>query len=100
MPNFITDETPPCAESDPDAFFPMDVDIHGEIVPIAKYSNEAGAKKVCSTCPYIVECLLFAVKNNEIGIWGGTTENERKEIRRGRGVKILRGLNISSIKHS
>jgi hypothetical protein len=33
-------------------------------------------------CPVINECLFFALSNKERGVWGGTTEEERKRIKR------------------
>jgi WhiB family redox-sensing transcriptional regulator len=80
-PDFFSQGTPPCATSDPDAFFPVeseDIKSSGR----SKYYNEAGAKAVCAECPYMIECLKYAVKNSELGIWGGTNESERRRIRR------------------
>jgi hypothetical protein len=82
FPDFLKEEIPPCAESDPDAFFTIDVDVNGELVSTPHYFNEVGAKKVCSDCPYIKECLIFAIETKQIGIWGGTTENERYNLKR------------------
>ena len=42
--------------------------------------NEARA--ICSRCPVSRECLHFALSNGCIGVWGGTTDNERRRIRR------------------
>jgi WhiB family redox-sensing transcriptional regulator len=40
------------------------------------------AKAVCAGCPVIAACLDYAIRNREIiGIWGGTSENERKRMR-------------------
>jgi hypothetical protein len=40
------------------------------------------AKAVCATCPVHVECLTWALANHErFGIWGGTSERERRRIR-------------------
>jgi hypothetical protein len=33
----------------------------------------------CDTCPVRYLCLEFAVLHDMVGIWGGTTENERKK---------------------
>ena len=47
-----------------------------------KYANKAAAdneaKAICRTCPVIAECLADA---GEWGIWGGRTEEERRQIR-------------------
>jgi hypothetical protein len=43
----------------------------------------ADAKAVCATCPVRVECLRWALDSQErFGIWGGTSERERRRIRR------------------
>lgn len=39
------------------------------------------AKDTCARCPVRVQCLKIAVENGYFGIWGGTTEDERKTIR-------------------
>ncbi|MGD2044020.1 MAG: WhiB family transcriptional regulator, partial [Acidimicrobiia bacterium] len=41
------------------------------------------AKAVCSVCPVIEDCLQYALETNQrSGIWGGTSEKERKSLRR------------------
>ncbi len=43
----------------------------------------AHAKEICSTCPVLQDCLAFAVEHNQTeGIWGGTTRQERRRLRR------------------
>lgn len=43
----------------------------------------ARAKAVCAGCSVAVECLEFAVETNQQdGIWGGMTVNERRRVRR------------------
>ena len=77
---FLSEEKgmPICSEIDPELFFPRDVEGN----KLASYYNERGAKEVCSTCVYKVDCLIYAFKNGEIGIWGGTTDGQRKHMRR------------------
>jgi WhiB family transcriptional regulator, redox-sensing transcriptional regulator len=49
------------------------------------------AKAVCAGCPVKAECLEFAVVNGEAwGVWGGTSERERRRIRRERGITATR----------
>jgi len=82
IPEFMIDFDPPCAETYPDAYFTEDVEgSDGKIVSSA-YRHEADAKRVCISCPARLQCLEYALKNGEMGIWGGTTENERRKIRR------------------
>lgn len=35
------------------------------------------AKEVCSWCPVRKACLNYALKHDESGVWGGTSEHER-----------------------
>ena len=89
---FLSEEKgmPICSEIDPELFFPQDVEGN----KLASYYNEKGAKEICSTCVYRVDCLIYAFKNGEIGIWGGTTDGQRKHMKR--DMKIS-GLTIEEI---
>lgn len=41
------------------------------------------AQEICATCPVREPCLEFALASNQsLGIWGGTTPNERRRLRR------------------
>ena len=43
----------------------------------------ARARQICTTCPVAEPCLEYALETNQrAGIWGGTTEEERKSLRR------------------
>lgn len=87
-PDFIEHGTPPCAETFPDAFFTEEIsqsqiNIGTDRVRLttsARYSYEREAKAICGECPYKARCLEFALKNHEQGIWGGTTERDRKKL--------------------
>ena len=49
--------------------------------------NERPAKRVCESCPVLVPCRRYAVDAQEPhGIWGGTTPEERVELRRASGI--------------
>jgi WhiB family redox-sensing transcriptional regulator len=60
----------------------------------AKEARERAAKKLCATCPVIMECRAHALKVREpFGVWGGLTESERQVIyesqaREGRSVRV------------
>lgn len=43
-------------------------------------AKQRQAKRVCAECPVVVECLAYALANNEQGVWGGATENERRRM--------------------
>lgn len=40
------------------------------------------ALKVCRDCVVKNPCLRYALDNNEIGIWGGTTGKERRRMKK------------------
>jgi WhiB family redox-sensing transcriptional regulator len=64
-------ETAKCSTSiDPDWFF--------------NYERPEGKerKSYCNDCPVIAECLNYALNVKVMGIWGGTTLEERNEIRK------------------
>lgn len=65
-----------CRDTDPDLFFPV-----GTTGPAIE--QIASAKAVCGECDAQSECLEFALATNqEAGIWGGTTEEERRVLRK------------------
>lgn len=45
-------------------------------------ADQAEAVAVCAGCLVRDECLAFAMDNREQGVWGGTTEDERRVMRR------------------
>ncbi len=40
------------------------------------------AKQLCAVCAVKQECLDYALRNNEEGVWGGLTANERRKVKR------------------
>ncbi len=60
-----------CAQTDPEAFFPE------------KGGSTREAKRVCWSCEVRVECLEYALAQDErFGIWGGLSERERRRLKR------------------
>jgi WhiB family redox-sensing transcriptional regulator len=48
-------------------------------------SNYATIRELCETCPVRRECLEYALADESLtGLWGGTTDTERRLIRRRR----------------
>jgi WhiB family transcriptional regulator, redox-sensing transcriptional regulator len=59
-----------CKDVDRDVFFPIDV------------PGFRAAQAICETCPIKALCLEYALEaNEEHGVWGGTSERERKRLR-------------------
>lgn len=45
--------------------------------------DRESAKRVCRGCPVATECLEWAIKHGEHGVWGGTDEDDRRRMRWG-----------------
>jgi WhiB family redox-sensing transcriptional regulator len=62
-----------CADKPPTLFFPSD----GVGVDVAR--------RICATCAVKDQCLEYALRNRiDHGVWGGTSERERRRILRRR----------------
>lgn len=48
----------------------------------------AEAVRICATCQVKEPCLEYAIENEPMGIWGGTTEMQRHRMRVLRGVQL------------
>ncbi|HLT70084.1 MAG TPA: WhiB family transcriptional regulator [Acidimicrobiales bacterium] len=67
-----------CAGASTETFFPQ----QGE------NDKVEAAKRVCSGCPVRVECLSYALEHRIVfGVWGGTSEKQRKILRSGRHAR-------------
>lgn len=70
-----------CRDTDPELFFPVGTTGQA-LVQIDR------AKHVCGQCPVKFDCLEFALDTNQdSGIWGGLSEEERRSIRRQRAAR-------------
>ncbi|MET0979738.1 MAG: WhiB family transcriptional regulator [Candidatus Saccharimonadales bacterium] len=70
-----------CGQSkvDADAFFPE------------RGGSVRDAKKICGQCDVQAQCLEYALTNNvQFGVWGGTTEAERRRMRRSASARSTR----------
>ncbi|MDA8281286.1 MAG: WhiB family transcriptional regulator [Actinomycetota bacterium] len=65
-----------CRGTDGELFFPEPSD--------GDYQQRlAAAKAICRVCPVRGECRTWAVTHsNELGVWGGLTDRERRALRR------------------
>lgn len=69
-----------CRGVDPNMFFPTPTHQGPGGMPPAVFEP---AKRICAECPAIKACRNYALADSSLdGIWGGTTENERRRIRR------------------
>ena len=65
-----------CAQTDPEIFHP------------GKGQSSRDAAAICGRCPVTADCLDWALRHKESGIWGGTSENQRKHLRRELGIRL------------
>jgi WhiB family redox-sensing transcriptional regulator len=73
-----------CAHEDPATFFPSD----GVGVDVAR--------RICASCPVKDPCLEHALSNRiDHGVWGGTSERERRRILKKRRLASLTGAGRS-----
>lgn len=67
-----------CREADPELFFPI-----GSSGPALHQLN--AAKAICARCLVLSDCLTYAIETGQdAGVWGGTSEQERRALRAGR----------------
>lgn len=69
------DGTQLCNQSDPELWF-------SDLV-----AEQRRALAICQYCPLQLKCLNYAVRNQVNGIWGGTRESTRNEMRRNLKIK-------------
>lgn len=72
------DGSQPCVDVDPEVFFPKQSQ--------PEYSEPAIA--VCRRCPFLHECLAYALTHDVDGVWGGTTAVQRDRLRDKHGITI------------
>lgn len=68
-PDWMADAN--CRGVDPDVFFPE------------RGMDTSQVKAICRACDVQAECLAYALNGHErFGIWGGTSERERRRLRK------------------
>lgn len=68
-----------CKEEDPELFFPV-----GKGRSAMIQADEA--KVICYRCPVSRRCLAWALETGQdAGVWGGMSEDERRDLRRRTG---------------
>lgn len=74
------DGTQVCAQVDPELFFPERAGV----------AEEVWATDLCKGCEWRDQCLAYGLTHDVGGVWGGTSEQERKAIRRRAGITPVR----------
>jgi WhiB family redox-sensing transcriptional regulator len=79
--DWIRDPRRACANVDPDIFFPDTSNANTLIKQ---------ARAICAACPFRVDCAEYAISEPMIkGVWGGTTEIDRRRIRHRRRLESM-----------
>jgi WhiB family transcriptional regulator, redox-sensing transcriptional regulator len=60
----------PCTGEHPEIFFPS----HGD--------PGTRARRICAICAVRADCLEYATRADEYGIWGGLNQSQRQSLRR------------------
>jgi hypothetical protein len=76
------DGSQPCAQTDPELFFPIRANQY-EVALRA-------ARKLCQSCVFQLECYQYALYRDLDGVWGGTTPQERMEARKQNEIEPFR----------
>jgi len=65
-----------CRELDPELFYPIGISAEAQL-------QARKAIAWCQQCPVVYQCLHYALAENiEFGIWGATTEDQRRSEKR------------------
>jgi WhiB family redox-sensing transcriptional regulator len=80
-----------CKDEDPELFFPV-----GTTGPAAAQIDSA--KAVCAGCDVRLQCLEWALSTGQdAGVWGGTSEEERRSIRRARRRQTASTQHVAAV---
>ena len=72
-----------CTGHDPDLWFPEGEE---QVRHVDVYDIAPEAVEICGTCPVMQECRSTAIRQNEMGVWGGTGTAQRRIIRKALGL--------------
>ena len=70
-----------CLGVDPELFFP-----NGAIAP----QTEKTLRRICMSCNVFWECYDYALNVKVDGFWAGTTDTQRKSLRKDLGIEAVR----------
>ena len=71
---------------DTELWFPVSPGLQG-----ADRKRVREAQEVCASCPVRLQCLTFATRTGQRGIWGGLTEEQRRR------SKLCRSLRADAL---
>lgn len=66
-----------CIGVDPEEFFPNYIEDKRRPLKVNSF-----IESMCGRCPVTKECLTYAITYEQIGIWGGTTDYTREQLKK------------------
>lgn len=84
----VWDGTPACSGTETDLWFPIENS--------KAYANKTLLQRTCKRCPVQMQCAEYSIHNDVQGYWAGTSDEQRRKIRRARGIvaiSLLSNLN-------
>jgi Transcription factor WhiB len=90
----------PCKDYGPSVFFPhAEKDLGDDFSEryIEARENTKTAIEVCNECQQLEQCFAYSMYHEMYGIWAGTTERQRKTLRRKFRIKLVPREPIISI---
>ncbi len=78
-----------CQGEDPELFFPI-------AMTGPALQQVSVAKAICQRCAVRVACLSYGLQTSQDGIWGATTREERRAMRRARACPPTPGADWAS----
>lgn len=73
------DGSQPCASMNAELFYPRS----------PTNPPHPAAKAACARCPFLRQCLAYALTHAEHGIWAGTSEDDRHRLRKQHGITAV-----------
>lgn len=80
------DTTQACYGIGSDDFYVKDYEPKGDK---ARLRVESKLRELCHGCSFLNDCFTWAVHHEEHGFWGGTNEEERRKIRKEKGISFV-----------
>lgn len=81
-----------CKSVGPEIFFPhteRDDSENFKANYVEARDNTKQAIELCNECDRIKECFAYSIYHEMYGIWAGTTERQRKTLRRRMKIKLI-----------
>jgi WhiB family redox-sensing transcriptional regulator len=76
-------------------WFPWGDEFWGKRTMNERRADAVVAQRICGGCPVVLECYAHAALNREVGLWGGTSDEERRRFTQSERRRRARGRRVS-----